>query len=88
MSLPKEIEFEFALKYIIDKKEGNLSELEIKVGISTAYCLLLTEMVNNECGSKTWKVTNQAKNIYKSFYERPNFIERLKGYYCHYILKF
>ena len=36
----------------------------------------------------TWRITETAKRIVTTLYKKPSFLERLKGMYCHYVLKF
>lgn len=83
------MKFEYVLKYITEHGKGLVSELDKIIGEEMVNSLFLTGMLkspNLGVGMK-WEVTKQAKDIYKTFYKKPNFIESLKGYYCHYILK-
>lgn len=77
---------EFALKYVVDNKQGLCTSLVDNIGEKYYNNLLLTNLIS--VNSTKWKVTKQAADIYKSFYKKPNFIEALKGYYCHYVLGF
>lgn len=80
-----------ALNFVCKQQNGDMLSLEDRI---TKEMVLQFELVGfitkgvNSKQSNTWRVTEMAKKIYNSFYKRPSLSERLKGYYCHYILKF
>lgn len=82
---------EEALNFVCEKQNGQLSSLEGKISKETVTQFELVGFITKGVDSakeNTWRVTETAKEIYTSFYRKPNIVEKLKGYYCHYILKF
>ena len=81
---------EISLRLICEKQSGKMSFLEenlTKKEINQFELVgFITKGVNSQ-GELSWKVTDTANNC-NSLYRKPNLIEKLKGYYCHYILKF
>jgi hypothetical protein len=82
---------EEALKFITETNKGDLNELQKNVEEKLIKQFELIGFISRglEPNAKNgWHATETAKRIYNSVYKEPNFINRLKGYYCHYILKF
>lgn len=72
------------LKIICEKKHGVSENLIKKIGQKEFDdAITLGYIKTNYC---VWEVKEQAYRIYNGLYKEPTFFEKLKGYYCHYIL--
>jgi len=74
-----------AIKIIFDLKQGSSTELKELIGEERfeGYCLM--GVINDNFNH--WEVTELGLKQW-DFYRDPTFIEKIKGYYCHYILNF
>lgn len=82
---------EEALSFICKTKRGDIATLEERLPKEMINQFELVGFIKEGLNSNkkgTWQVTDTANNIYNSFYKKPNWIEMLNGYYCHYALKF
>ena len=82
---------EAALSFICKTKSGDIATLEQHLSKEMINQFELVGFIREGLNSSkkgTWQVTETANNIYNSFYNKLSWIEKLKGYYCHYVLKF
>ena len=80
---------EEALRYVSENNKGDMLSLESYIENDLIRQFELVGFITRglDCkGSHTWKVSDSAKSILETVYEKPSFIERLKGLYCHYFL--
>jgi len=80
-----------ALSFICSNQRGDMATLEKYLPKEMINRFELVGFITNGINSSkkgTWQVTETANNIYNSFYKKSSWFEKLKGYYCHYILKF
>ena len=82
---------EMALDFVYNKQSGEISELRDKISEDVVNQFELVGFITRGVDSQsenTWKVTETAQKIFTTMYKKPSLVERLKGFYCHYVLKF
>lgn len=77
-----------ALQYLLDKKAGTFKELEENINNETIKEFELVGFIKRggSGNENTWRMSNSASTFYKSIYGNPSFLEKIKGYFCHYAL--
>lgn len=83
---------EAALEFIYQNKCGLINEFDNK-GINPEIIrkFELIGYIRKGVDShleKTWQITDLANDLYQSLYVKPTFIEKIKGYYYHFILNY
>jgi hypothetical protein len=82
---------EDALRYVSENKHGDIQTLKNTLGDCMVEQFELVGFITRgvvDKGFDTWQVSGDASAIYKSIFQRPTFIDSIKGLYCHYILRF
>lgn len=78
-----------ALRYVSENKSGNLNSLQdvIDNNLIKQFELVgfISQGIDNQ-GKNTWTISELGKSTLKIFYEKPNFLERIQGWYCHVFL--
>ncbi len=73
-------------RLFVKKQSGKISELEKSFSKKQIEGFFLTGFLNRQGGN--WKAAPQNSKMLVDFYKNPNLMDRLRGLYCHYVLKF
>ncbi len=77
-----------ALNFICTKGSGSIDELKKNIDEKTIREFELVGFIKRGVTSEieTWKISKSARSFYNSIYGTPSFIDKMKGYFCHYAL--
>ena len=90
MAQTKETTQKGALLYICKKGNGYTSELKNDLDPKFINEFESVGFIKKGLDSKseeTWNATKAANSFFQSIYGEPTLIEKIKGYFCHYIIR-
>jgi len=82
---------EDALSFVFRNPVGQIEQLEEELSSETVSQFELVGFIKrgvDSSSSNTYRITEMARQAYITMYKKPDFINVLKGYFCHCILKF
>ncbi|PXV59431.1 hypothetical protein CLV62_1353 [Dysgonomonas alginatilytica] len=80
-----------ALGYICNRKSGSIDTLINELGSDVVREFELVGFIKRGITADTqatWKAVPSANSFFKSIYGEPTLVQKIKGYFCHYVLRF